>query len=829
MKTAATFCTSLLLILAMTLPAVAQGQERRPSLRFENESLRSVLDSLMTWYGVSIVYFDDHVQGMRVTAECATCSASDALSTLLEGTGLTWVRMGNQYVLRQRPRTAAALTHAVNGVVLDSVTGAWIAGATALLQRQGEQAGGAAFRWCASNSYGFYSLPEVPPGDYLLSVRAVGYAPQEQRVLIGADPPDRSDFQLRQTEIALQEFTVEGHRTESTPAGGVVRGTFVRSIPSDQTQYLLDGARIYNPSHFGGVLSTFQPDVLNDVEPVINGLSPFYGGRIAGLMDLSLREGTKERLTGSAGAGSLGAHLFFEGPLSDRSTFLISARRAFVEPVIPLLGNSQSSSRSGSYEVIGKANYRPASNSRIFLSCYVGGDTYANEADGGGRHLENLFRWSNTNVQGRWFGISSSSLFLFASAAYSRYDLAMDHTLSGSVGTAPMSAPFSTDYHIEDFSLRAHAENFLSAEHTVRGGVDITEHRISGTISEFSLSNPALQMGGSTFWELAVYAQDQWKINENLMADLGIRATSFMGNFGSLSGVDPRFALVLSLTNDTRLYASMTAINQFVHAFRNTGLFYFYPTVFWYPSDSNTRPTTSFQATTGIEHEWDEDAYLASAEAYYRVTNNYHGFILMPELAQPGELHDALRYGNERAFGGTVSLRKRFGQVSGSLRYTLSWLQDSFAGINGGTSFPSPFDRRHELEIWIAYSPSDDWAVNGLCVLASEPPVITSGPPSTISVYNDPPDVAFIRASAIDPNGSKMPGFQRLELTILRRFAAWGVPCQVSLRMLNAYGLIDPFVWTVNPGSDPRRIWSIELKDLNLFPLYPALGLSVRF
>jgi len=93
----------------------------------------------------------------------------------------------------------------------------------------------------------------------------------------------------------MQEFTVEGHRTASTPAEGFVHGTYLRSIPSDQTQFLLDGARVFNPSHFGGTSETFPPELLNEVEPMVGGLPPYYGGRIGGLLDLSVRDGTGDR------------------------------------------------------------------------------------------------------------------------------------------------------------------------------------------------------------------------------------------------------------------------------------------------------------------------------------------------------------------------------------------------------------------------------------------------------------------------------------------------------------------------------------------------------
>ena len=86
----------------------------------------------------------------------------------------------------------------------------------------------------------------------------------------------------------------------------------------------------------------------------------------------------------------------------------------------------------------------------------------------------------------------------------------------------------------------------------------------------------------------------------------------------------------------------------------------------------------------------------------------------------------SILYGAERAYGGSIAVRKRFGVLTGSLRYTLGWLSDTFAELNNGVSFAPAFDRRNEVELWVTYSPEEEWAVGGVCVLASEPPLTTA-------------------------------------------------------------------------------------------------------
>jgi hypothetical protein len=80
----------------------------------------------------------------------------------------------------------------------------------------------------------------------------------------------------------------------------------------------------------------------------------------------------------------------------------------------------------------------------------------------------------------------------------------------------------------------------------------------------------------------------------------------------------------------------------------------------------------------------------------------------------------------------------------------------------------------------------------------------------------------------VDINGSRLPGFQRFELDVTRRFFLLNLSCQFSLRFMNSYGLLDPFIWKLQNTTDGLK-WNASLREQNLFPLYPAIEIMVRF
>ena len=828
MKATTTFCISLLLALGLPYAGAAQERETRTSFRLDAVSLRSSLDSLMRWYPVSVVYLDRDVEGRVVSAACTECTLDQALGRVLAGTSLTWIRTGSHVVLKEREREDSEEAATISGIVSDSITGEKMAGSNVLLLDSLGQSSLAYPRWCPTNSYGFFSLRNVRPGTYTLAVRALGYKVLNIPLIVVSARPIRCDMGMVSEDITLQEVTIEGQRTALASAQGISRGVYIRSTPSDQNQYLLDGARIYNPSHFGGVLSTFNAEALNDVDVVAGGLPPYYGGRVGGIVDLSLRDGGRDRLSGWAGTGTLGSNVSLGGPLDGHTTFLLSGRRGYPDVAVPFLRTDGAPNDMGTSELIAKVTRRFAGGNQVSLNGYFSRDSYTNSVEGSRERLNNDFRWGNGALNLRWTGVATPSLFLQASALYTRYDLTLDQQLASTALAFP-ALRYLSDFAIEDFSLSAQAEQYYDEMHTVLAGIELVHHRIAGNINGFASHSAPLSLHDFSSVEATVYIQDRWKIHPRVVAEIGARATTFAGNTQTFSAVDPRFALIASLNETTRAYGSFTAINEFIHPYRNSGIFLLYPPLFFYPSTDQVRPSTSFQLTLGAEREVADHAVVASVETYYRATNNLQEFGI-DSAFRFTDFNSTILYGTGRAYGVELSVRKKKGAWTGSVTYNLAWARETVAALYGESSFPSPFDRRHELQVASWYAPSERWVFGALCVVASAEP--TASAPGQSRASTSPhlggggsPPAGTLAVGYVDLNGSKLPGFQRVELDAVYRFLVGGMSCDLSLRMLNGYGLVDPFKWDLQEQGS----WRATLQKQKLLPIYPTLGFAVRF
>src|SRR5206468_7934794 len=127
-----------------------------------------------------------------------------------------------------------------------------------------------------------------------------------------------------EADILRVVTTLPGVKT----VGEAGTGLNVRGGSADQNLILFNDATIYNPAHFFGMFSAFNPEVVKDVELYKSSIPAKYGGRLSSVLEINSREGNKKNISGTAGIGLLTSRLTLEGPLiKDKSSFIIGARK----------------------------------------------------------------------------------------------------------------------------------------------------------------------------------------------------------------------------------------------------------------------------------------------------------------------------------------------------------------------------------------------------------------------------------------------------------------------------------------------------------------------
>jgi hypothetical protein len=101
---------------------------------------------------------------------------------------------------------------------------------------------------------------------------------------------------------------------------------FMRGATTDLKLVLLDGAPVYAPFHVGGLLPTFDPNVMGTASHYVGGAPARYDGGLSYILDLSTRAPGRERVSSSGSVDLLSARASVDGPLGRSGGFLVGAR-----------------------------------------------------------------------------------------------------------------------------------------------------------------------------------------------------------------------------------------------------------------------------------------------------------------------------------------------------------------------------------------------------------------------------------------------------------------------------------------------------------------------
>src|SRR6202012_3701799 len=159
--------------------------------------------------------------------------------------------------------------------------------------------------------------------------------------------------------------------------GEATTGFNVRGGAADQNLILFNDATIYNPSHFFGFFSAFDPDIVKDIELYKSTIPEKYGGRLSSVLDVTDREGNKKLFTGSAGIGLLTSRLNIEGPIiKDKTSFIFGARTSYSDWLLKLLPQAYKNSSASFYDVNLDISHQIDDKNTLYLYTYTSNDNF---------------------------------------------------------------------------------------------------------------------------------------------------------------------------------------------------------------------------------------------------------------------------------------------------------------------------------------------------------------------------------------------------------------------------------------------------------------------
>ena len=739
----------------------------------------------------------------------------------------------------------------LSGYVLDASSGESLIGAN--VYSNGLKIG------TATNLYGFYSLT-IPANRIIHIVFSfVGYKPQVKKLSLKENL--KFNIKLTPQPISTEDIIVTARKknenidkkqmsvidlpvrmVKQLPAilgetdvlkviqllPGVQSGSegttgfYVRGGNADQNLILLDEAVVYNPNHLFGLLSTFNSRAINNVTMIKGGFPAQYGGRLSSILNISMKEGNNKSYHVDGGLGVITSKLTVEGPiLTDKASFIISARRTYLDLLLKAFP-SLSNTKYSFYDLNAKINYKLSNNNRFFLSFFSGAD---NAVYIDANSLNYNFKFGNSTGTLRWNHLFGEKLFSNTALIYNTYLM----NLRSNQGN------FYSEFYsqIKDFSAKTDFEYFPNPAHTVKFGVQYTQHRITptGTSGNKKTDSLATTVNAANVEkkhasEGSIYINDAFNISNAIGMNLGLRFPAFKIHQTSYYGIEPRATIKYTLSSVSSIKTAYTVMHQYLHLVPSSTASF--PTDIWLPSSKIVKPQRSEQYALGYFRNFEENMYETSIEGYYKTMQNQVAFKEGAHLLEQTNIDRQLVFGKGWSYGVEMLVRKRSGRYNGWISYTLSWTNQQFPDLNFGKTFPFKYDKRHDLSVVGIYNLDNNWTFSTDFVFSSGNTITL--PEGRVNIYQGGDLYNGVFDIYTGRNNYRLGNYHRLDITTSYKYNSnlfnKNYQGEFILSIYNVYSHQNPYFIYVDVDGVTHKPYA---KQISLLPIIPSFSFNFRF
>lgn len=865
------FYTFLILTFIFHLPVLGQ---RDHTLFFSKETypILELVREIDRQVPASLVYSVDKLPEGTISLKKSTYTQREILK-VLKRKGVASLIKEDRILLS----VGKAKAHTISGYVRNNKTGEVLIGANILISG-GKQG-------AITNRYGYYSIT-LPPGEYDIEAKFVGMEPvlkalklnknvthhvrmnesveELEEVVISSRPPSFNVSSIIPGQNSI-DFTTDNHIPYFMGEVDVFQGSLllpgikilgeeasginVRGGNIDENLILLDEAPIYNPTHFFGLVSVFNPEAVNDIQ-FLKGFFPAqYGGRASSVITVHQKEGNDQEYHLAGGLGFLSARLLAEGPIKkNKGSFLVSGRRSLRDPTELGEVNRNSDTFFGDLNL--KVNWKFSDRNTLYLSSYFGLDRNVTSFD-------SEREWGNRTVTLRWNKQFAKRIFGHFSAIYSRYNYEIiDPREAGS---------FIGNFRITDYSFKSDFSFFISPNSQIDFGAISTLHRPKpGTREPFDpddSSTNALELDSEHGFESGVYLSHQWSVNSRLDVLYGARLSS-LHNVGpsevyryipggprsdetiadtiqiesgeiikSFYNIEPRASLNFMINDKSSLKAAYNRTFQYIHLISNT--ITPSPTDIWKLSDRNIDPTQTDHFSLGYYRNFADNSWESFIEVFHKELLNIIDYKDGADLLFNPNPETELLNARGRAYGMEFFLKKNTGRTRGWFSYTLSRAERKVKSeipeetINNGAFYPDNNDKTHDISIVALHKISPRFSLSSTFNYSTGRPITL---PSGKYNFEGNPIPHFAGR-----NQSRLTDYHRLDFSAKlegkifrndgkrRKFAdSW------TLNLYNVYARRNAFSYIFR--EDPKRPGQTQIVRYSVFgSIIPSITYNFQF
>lgn len=664
---------------------------------------------------------------------------------------------------------------------------------------------------------------------------------------IGVSDIEKAAGVNRDVSKALQSLPGVG-ATDPNRNDLIVRG----GGPSENVFYL-DGIEIPIINHFatqgssGGVVGIINPDFVREVNFYTGAFPANRPNALSSVMDIRQKDGSRDRIHTQLGIGASDAAFTMDGPIGDKSTFIVSARQSYLQLLFKFIGLPFLPTYND-FQVKYKYQIDPKNELSIIGLGAIDNMTLNTDLQEDGTESQR-YLLDYLPVYQQWNYTIGAVYKHFSDNYFDTWVLSrnMLRNKNFKYPDNDESQPKISDYRSDEAENKFRFERSypdLPVKLLIGAGVAYSHYENETNRKVFSNGslNDLIYNTKLDLWSYQAFIQaSDTYLNNRLSLSLGLNTigNNFNNNMKNpLNQVSPRFSASYRLTDKWDINAN---VGRYTMRPAYTTLGYKDASGLFINKNENLKHIISNQAIAGFAYEPNFKLRF-NLEGFYKLYNNYplsvtDGMSIAGKGTDYGQVGDEeiVSTGKGRAYGIEFSGKLvDYKGLNSTITYTL--FKSEFTGADG-IYRPSNWDTRHMVNLLGSYNLPKNWNISMRWRFVGGAPyspidVDLSTNKDAWSVNNRP----YIDYA--NYNTLRLKDSHQLDLRIDKEYYFKKMMLNFYLDVQNAYNFQseNPPIYTnkdasgmiMNDPSDPEKQL---LRQLDSFSgtVLPAIGVMIKF
>ena len=633
----------------------------------------------------------------------------------------------------------------------------------------------------ASDVNGYFIIPGISDGDYIIKAMVIGYDSNEQQLTVNSNL--KVNFELSPTPIEGKEIKVSAERMRfekkvdisrvnltnrdirRTPAfieSDVFRtlqllpsvnasndfnaALIVRGGSPDENLILLDGTEVYNPYHIGGIFSTFNSDMIADTEFLAGGFPANYGGRLSSVLTITAREGDSKngRLQSKfptiakywdyskirGDISLLSSKFSTEGKILNGS-WMLSGRRTYFDKFVDAYYDSQDETPPANYyfwDTHFKVKMPLSQNNQLMYSQFSGKDDLFVSLGGGDfPGVEFNWDWGNGTKSLNWRYIPNGSYIVNTSLSQTKYNFDVGFEIDFQVAEIDSSGTDIIGNSTPDLTLTV---DNLVEDYDLKQNLKYIYNEDLTFETGWQIKNLNLDYREFFAGRETARLQSKPKIYSSFInttfkpmplfyINAGVRTAKY--NKYDKTMIDPKIGIKFNPTGNLALKFTIGQYSQFLYTI-NQEEELLRIVDFWQPIPDEKKPQQSIHYILGSEY-WISDGNTISIETYYKDYSNIYD--LNPAIDITNVEETIALSGTAKSFGIEFLYRLRLNKFTGWISYAYSQTERTVDLNSDGyiwdenEKYPAKYNKPHSFNSVISYQLNSRYSFGLSCVYGS--------------------------------------------------------------------------------------------------------------